>query len=342
MKNLINSLIISLIATCSYGQLRSKKYIKKNKKVTPYQYGIKGIYSRGISFTHNRLFISNSDGSVYFIKDKEEDPILIFKMPNIEELRDLEVVGETILAMQSGDNGLIIQMNLNGKVKIIEIPEWKGVFLDGMDFIGNRGFMMGDPVDSVFNLFHTNDGGNTWQTCPGKVNAFTGEAGFAASGSNVQILNDSTYTFVSGGEKSRFFKSTDNGLTWISNELPYYPGESTGPYSMCFSNDSTGVIVGGDYKDPSLKMNVCFYTNDGGSSWFNAENPTRGYRSCVFYKNGVFYSCGRNGIDFSINNGKDWTGFADGAYFSLTANETELIATMKDGAIKFFNLIESE
>ena len=87
-------------------------------------------------------------------------------------------------------------------------------------------------------------------------------------------------------------------------------------------------------------MNVCFFTSDGGASWFNAINPTRGYRSYVFFKSGIFYSCGRNGIDFSINNGKDWTGFADGAYFSLAANDTELIATMKDGSIKFFNLID--
>ncbi|MCO4813490.1 MAG: hypothetical protein KC454_02185 [Flavobacteriales bacterium] len=340
MKNLINSLIIILVTTSVFGQLKSKKYIKKNKKVEAYQYGVNGIYGRGITFNSSRLYISNSDGSVYLVKDKEKGSILIFKMPNIEELRDVEVVGENILAMQSGDNGVIVQMNLNGNVKLIEAPEWKGVFLDGMDFIGERGFLMGDPVNGVFSLFHTNDGGNSWQRCKGEVNAFKGEAGFAASGSNVQMLNDSTYTFVSGGEKSRFFKSTNHGNTWKAIELPYYPGESTGPYSMCFSSDSIGVIVGGDYKDPTLKMNVCFYTYDGGDSWFNAENPTRGYRSCVFFKDDVFYSCGRNGLDFSINYGKDWTGFADGAFFSLAANETDLIATMKDGSVKFFNLID--
>ena len=340
MRNLINSLLITLLATCAFGQLKSKKYIKKNKNTEAFQYGVKGIYGRGITFNNNRLFISNSDGSIYFLKDKEQDPILIFKMPNIEELRDIEVVGENILAMQSGDNGVMVQMNLNGKVKLIEIPEWKGVFLDGMDFIGDKGFLMGDPINGIFSLFHTDDGGNCWDPCNGKIQAFKGEAGFAASGTNVQMLNDSTYSFISGGEKSRFFKSTDNGDSWSATELPYYPGESTGPYSMCFSTDSIGVIVGGDYKDPALKMNVCFYTYDAGESWFNAENPTRGYRSCVFYKNDVFYSCGRNGLDFSINNGKDWTGFADGAYFSLAANDTELIATMKDGTIKFFNLID--
>lgn len=342
MRNLISSIaLLSIIFGCN-AQLKSKKHIKRNRKIESFQYGQKGIYSRGITFKNDRVFISNSDGSIYFLKKKLNESSLIFKMPNITELRDIEIVGDNILAMQSGDNGLIVQMNLDGRVKLIENEEWKGVFLDGMDFIGNRGFMMGDPVDSVFSLFHTSDGGNSWSACPGKIKAFKGEAGFAASGSNVQILNDSTYTFVSGGEKSRFFKSTNNGTSWTSTELPYYPGESTGPYSMCFSNDSIGVIVGGDYKDPTLKMNVCFYTYDGGDSWFNAENPTRGYRSCVFFKNGVYYSCGRNGLDFSTNNGKDWMGFADGAYFSLSATEYQLIATMKDGSVKFFNLIKNK
>tara|TARA_B110000285_G_scaffold202510_1_gene237883 strand:+ start:5346 stop:6374 length:1029 start_codon:yes stop_codon:yes gene_type:complete len=340
MKNLINSVLILLVATSAFGQLKTKKYLRKNKNIEAFQYGVEGIYARGIAFENNILFVSNSDGSVYFIKNNLEESSLVFKMANIKELRDIEVVGENILTMQSGENGVIVKMDLNGKAKIIEIPEWKGVFLDGMDFVDDRGFLMGDPVNGKFSLFHTNDGGNSWVPCSGVIDAYEGEAGFAASGTNVQVLNDSTYTFVSGGEESRFFKSTDNGDSWIASDLPYYPGESTGPYSMCFSTDSTGVIVGGDYKDPTLKMNVCFYTCDGGKFWLNASNPTRGYRSCVYHKGGVFYACGRNGIDFSLNNGKDWAAFAEGAFFSLTSNESQLIATMKDGSIKTFNLID--
>ena len=257
-------------------------------------------------------------------------------------MRDVAVVNNKILGMQSADNGKILFLDLKGSLKVQEENQWQGVFLDGMDFLGNRGFLMGDPKDSVFSLFHTENGGKTWQECEGKVKAFKGEAGFAASGTNVQILNDSTYIFISGGLKSRFFKSADNGKSWSSVELPYYPGESTGAYSMNFMNDSVGVIVGGDYKDPDIRLNVCFYTKDGGESWFNAEHPVRGYRSCVVEKTGIYYSCGRNGIDFSRNGGIDWIPFADGAYFSMTSTEDKLVATMKNGTIKFFDLINEE
>ena len=105
--------------------------------------------------------------------------------------------------------------------------------------------------------------------------------------------------------KSRFFKTTDGGKTWNNVTLPYYPGESMGAYSMNFSNDSTGVIVGGDYLEPDIRMNVSFYTTDGGHSWFNSIDPVRGYRSCVISKNDIFYSCGRNGIDISFDGGKN-------------------------------------
>ena len=244
--------------------------------------------------------------------------------------------------MSSGDNGQMLKMDLNGSLKVQAPTYWKGVFLDGMDFYNNTGFIMGDPVDTTFSLFYTINGGQSWQACEGKVKAFKDEAGFAASGTNVQVLNDSTFVFASGGMKSRFFKSTDKGQTWTIVELPYYPGESTGAYSLHFSNDSIGVIVGGDYKDPDIRLNVCFFTKDGGASWFNAEHPVRGYRSCVTEKNGIYYSCGRNGIDFSKNGGVDWIPFADGAYFSMTTTENKLIATKKNGTIQFFELINEE
>ncbi len=342
MRNLINSILFLLIALTSFGQFKTKKYIKKNKKAPVYQYDNSDIYSRGIHYSNDRLFIGNSNGALYYYKISTGKSKLLFKLPSFTEMRDIAFINNTILGISSGDNGQMLKMDLNGSLKVDSPTYWKGIFLDGMDFYNNTGFMMGDPVDKTFSLFYTNNGGPSWQACEGKVKAFKDEAGFAASGPNVQVLNDSTFVFASGGMKSRFFKSTNKGQTWTIVELPYYPGESTGAYSLHFVNDSIGVIVGGDYKDPDIRLNVCFYTKDGGESWFNAEHPVRGYRSCVTEKNGIFYSCGRNGIDFSKNGGIDWIPFADGTYFSMATTEDQLIATMKNGTIKFFELINEE
>ena len=342
MKNIVNSIFILLIALTSYGQYKTKKYTKSNKKALVYQYDKSDIYSRGIAYKDGRLFIGNADGSLYYYTMSTGKSKLIFSQPGFSEMRDIAIVDNKVLGIQSSESGKLLQLDLNGTIKINESFLWKGVFLDGMDFCGKIGFMMGDPKDSTFSLFHTNDGGNLWFPVFGKVHAKKNEVGFASSGTNVQVLNDSTYIFVSGGQISRFFKSTDNGMTWKDVVLPYYPGESTGAYSVHFSTDSIGVIVGGDYQDPDIRLNICFFTTDGGETWYNSEHTVRGYRSCVVEVNGIFYACGRNGIDFSKNGGKDWIPFADGAYFSMTTTEDKLIATMKGGSLKFFDLIEKK
>ncbi len=338
-QNFLLSLFCLLLASSGFGQ---KKYIKRNRKAPVIAYGDSLIYGRGLLCEDTRIFIGNSDGSVYYMNLEKDRTQMIFKLPKFDEIRDIEMAEKSLIAMHSGDDGKLAIIDLNGGVKLVALPDWKGVFLDGLDIFGKRGFLMGDPVDGQFSLFHSADGGKTWERCEGSITANEGEAGFAASGTNVQILNDHTYIFISGGMKSRFFKSTDNGKTWKDVVLPYYPGESTGGYSMCFANDTIGVIVGGDYKDAGLGMNTCFYTLNGGDSWYNATETVRGYRSCVFYKNGVFYAGGTNGIDFSTDNGKTWAPFADGNYFSLGATKDQLVATTTHGRIQLFDLIENE
>lgn len=327
-----------MIATSINAQ--KKKYIKRNKNAVSYKYATNSIYARGLYADSQQLFIGNSDGSIFYLNLEKETSELIFKLPGLDEIRDIEKSGNHLIGMHSGDNGELVLLELNGTLNILKNSDWKGVFLDGMDFFNEIGFMMGDPVDGVFSLFHSDDSGRSWKKCKGELTAFKGEAGFAASGTNVQVLNDSTYVFVSGGEISRFFKSSDNGVSWMQLVLPYYPGKSIGPYSICFANDSIGVIVGGDYKDPDLSMNTCFYTKDGGWSWLNANETVRGYRSCVYYANGVFYAGGRNGIDFSLNDGMDWIPFANGTFYSLTSSKGKLIASTRNGTVTFFDLIQ--
>mgnify|MGYP002630365657 CR=1 FL=1 len=302
--------------------------------------GDRKVYARGLLVENNRVFTGNSDGTLNYFNTEKETVQMLFRLENFKEMRDIERSGDFIMGIQSGDNGKIVRIGNGGTTKIIQPDMWKGVFLDGMDFLGTRGFLMGDPVDGKFSLYHTNDGGLNWSPCEGEVKAMKDEAGFAASGTNVQILNDSTYVFVSGGAQSRYIKSTNNGKTWEDVVLPYYPGEGSGAFSIHFSDEKTGMIVGGDYTNSDLVLNTCFYTQDGGESWFNPTHPPRGYRSCVLEKNGIFYTCGTNGIDFSEDGGVNWTGFADGNFFSLAANDKLLIATTTEGRIQMFDLFE--
>lgn len=340
MRSLIVVLTLSFLSQSAFAQLKTKKYLRANKSPEWVIVQENKSHSRALLVDGNILLTGSSDGTIYLHKLGANDQVLLFQQPNIKEIRDLEKVGDGYLAMQSANSSKLISISKNGNLKILKEPQFDEVFFDGMDFLGEKGFLMGDPHGGFFNLFISEDGGKTWSRTEGNVEAHLDEAAYAASGSTAHILNDSTLVFVSGGMTSRFFKSKDFGKTWKITTLPYYPGPSTGPYSMCFANDSSAVMVGGDYKDVDLKLNSSFYSKDGGESWLNPENPTRGYRSCVIHHNGVYYSCGTNGIDLSENGGKDWAAFADGNYIALAIWKEYLIASAAEGELHFYELIE--
>lgn len=350
MRSTVLSLLFIFLVLSSSAQEGKQKYLRQNEKAPIISYAENETYARGIfvdspentnsSGVEHRVFTANASGEVYVTYLPQNTSKKLVGLDELKELRDIDQSGGYYLAMKSGDNGKIFRFNSHGETELIQSPDWDSTFFDGFDFIGTRGFLMGDPIDGVFELYHTENAGKTWTRCPTSVNAFDGEAGFAASGTNVQVLNDSTYIFVSGGSKSRFFRSTNNGLSWTNVVLPYYQEPSSGAFSVCFMNDSIGVIVGGDYLQPDLRLNTSFYTTNGGQTWYNSTQPLRGYRSCVFEYNSVFYACGTNGIDVSLDNGRTWIPFADGNYFALSATPSKLVATRKNGEVQLFDLIK--
>lgn len=343
-QNLINVFLGSLLFFVSFNLFsQENKFTRRNKLAQIIQYTTeKGCYSRSIAVKDSIVYTANSDGSMYATNLKTKKSINLLENKRFEEMRDIEFSGTNLFGMQSGSNGLLAQTNGQKFIDYISPNSsiWIGTFLDGMDFYNKTGFIMGDPKNGYFSLYKSIDGGLKWKECEAKLEASEGEAGFAASGTNVQVLNDSTFYFVSGGKKSRFFKSTDLGKSWKSTSLPYLTSESSGAFSLCMINDSIGVIVGGDYSNPDLCMNTCFYTDDGGEFWINAEEQTRGYRSCVIHANGVFYACGTNGIDYSTDNGKTWTPFANGNYFSMCADTSKLYVTIPNGSFQIMDLIK--
>lgn len=310
----------------------------KETEVETIKYSDSNCYARGIFIQGDEIFTANSNGKVYSYNTKNKTKIEFFEPKNIEELRDLNINNGIIYSMQSGSTGkmLVIEPSINS-VGLKEYDFWKGIFLDGMDFYGNTGFLMGDPVNDFFSLYVTKDGGRKWTPCEGKITAQKGEAGYAASGTNLQVLNDSTFIFVSGGTVNHFFKSTDSGKTWTNTVIPFNTGEGIGPFSVCFKNENEGVAVGGDWQKPNETTKTVFYTLDGGKTW--SASATRGFRSCVYYKNDVFYSCGSNGVDFSINGGITWRPLLDGTFFAMTSDDKYLYITSSNATIKKIKLL---
>lgn len=161
-----------------------------------------------------------------------------------------------------------------------------------------------------FFVLRTFDGGKNWQEVP-EINrpvADSGEACFAASGTNVRALDNDEAVFISGGSSSNVFIRDQKA------KLPIIQGqETTGANSIAVWNrykrkgGNQLVVVGGDFQKPDSDSLNCVYSTNRGKTWKTSKIPPHGYRSCVEYLDSkALVSCGLTGVDYSIDNANTW------------------------------------
>ena len=208
--------------------------------------------------------------------------------------------------MGVGEPAYILKTSDAGKTwRIVLEDKRPGMFLDAMEFWNEQsGIVIGDPLEGKIFIARTFDGGETWSGLPEEnyPKADSGEAFFAASGTNVRALNKQEAIFVSGGTKSRLF-IRNNKL-----DLPILQGQSTtGANSVAVKNEKMMIVVGGDFNAKDSNSGNCVITKDKGRTWYTPLVQPGGYRSCVEYigKNN-WICCGLNGVDFSKDNGSTW------------------------------------
>ncbi len=272
---------------------------------------------RGLSVVNdNIIWVSGSNGTV----GKSTNGGKNWKWMKVNgfektDFRDIEAFdANTALVMGIGEPAYILKTNDGGESwKIVFENKTKGMFLDAMDFANNQnGIVVGDPIDGKAFIATTNNSGNTWEILQAGHNQSridSGEAFFAASGSNIKLFTNGEYFLVSGGLRSRLFHNT--GVS----DLPLLQGkETTGANAIdIFDNGmprkpgSRMIIVGGDFNADSLTTSNCFYSNNGGKTWHAPKTPPNGYRSSVeFLSKKDVLTCGLNGVDYSSDGGKNW------------------------------------
>jgi hypothetical protein len=317
-------LFVSLYSPCFFAQ-----------EISILKYSNKPIHARGIAAKGNYIFLGNNNGEVIRYNLNNGKSKSLNPKDTFPEIRDLALHKNTIYAMQSADYSIILTFNRFGnsmkQIHLITMELNPQLFLDGMAIENKEAFVMGDPVDNEFSLFHSSDLRH-WEKITPALPSYSGEAGFAASGSTVQISNG-IYYFVSGGEKSRFFMSKDKGQTWIQSELPFKNSQASGAFSLAMKDTNNGIVVGGDYLAPNSRENICFITKDGGIAWSAPTSGPFGYRSCVYYTDGVYYSCGTNGIDYSKDNGTTWIQLSNENCFSICSDTEFVYASSTNGRI---------
>ncbi len=264
---------------------------------------------RGLSVVNDRvIWVSGSNGTVAESVDsgKTWNWIQVKGFENTD-FRDIEAFDDNIaVIMGVGDPAYLLRTIDGGQNwELVYKNTTPGIFLDAMEFWNDEsGIVIGDPIKNRFFIGRTFNGGNSWQTIPEKNYpiADSGEACFAASGTNIRKYGMDAACFVTGGLHSRLFLK--NKII----DLPIAQGnESTGANSIALKDLKHMVIVGGNYLNPDSVFHNCVLSTDGGKTWkFPKEGP-HGYRSCVDYihKN-EWITCGLNGVDISRDGGLHW------------------------------------
>jgi photosystem II stability/assembly factor-like uncharacterized protein len=229
------------------------------------------------------------------------------------DFRDIEAFDAvTAIIMSVAEPAYILKTNDGGETwKIVYENKTKGMFLDAMEFWNEHaGIVIGDPINGRFFISRSFDGGSTWQDLPfdKRPLADSGEACFAASGTNIRVLDRDEAVFVTGGVRSRLFSKHGAAV------MPIIQGkETTGANSVAvwdnlkLKGGKRMVVVGGDFLSDTSTHKNCILTYDGGKSWKSPVTPPHGYRSCVeYYSKMDLFSCGLNGVDYSFDGGRNW------------------------------------
>jgi len=229
------------------------------------------------------------------------------------DFRDIEAFDALTAIVMVVDAPAYILKTIDGGEtwKIVYENKTKGMFLDALEFWNEvSGIVIGDPIDNKVFVARTFDGGNNWVDIPDSYRpvADSGEAFFAASGTNVRALDRDESVLVSGGMRSRMY-IRDKKI-----ELPIIQGgETKGANSIAVLDNnklkggSTMIIVGGDFSNPGSDSLNCFFTTNYGKTWKAPKRPPHGYRSCVEYLSKKhLITSGPTGVDYSFDGGNTW------------------------------------
>lgn len=270
---------------------------------------------RGLSVVDDQvIWVSGSNGTVGRSVDGGQSwKWTVIRGFEKNDFRDIEAFDAQTAVIMSVDAPAYILRTTNGgeSWKIVYQNDAKGMFLDAMEFWNDQsGIVIGDPAEGRFFVARTFDGGNSWQDIPVEKRpvADSGEACFAASGTNIRAWDTDEAIFVSGGLKSRLFTRHPPA------PLPLLQGkETTGANSIAVwdnrkrSGGKQLIVVGGDFSNPDSTNGNCLYSADRGRNWNLPLVPPHGYRSCVeFYSRQKAFACGLNGVDYTVDGGKTW------------------------------------
>tara|TARA_R110002073_G_scaffold61392_11_gene154408 strand:- start:271 stop:1329 length:1059 start_codon:yes stop_codon:yes gene_type:complete len=219
-------------------------------------------------------------------------------------------------------------------------------FFDALAFWDEtRGIAFSDPVDGIFHILLTDDGGQSWTEAADLPAPLEGEAGFAASDSSLALgAGGRVWIGTGGGARARILSSPDFGISWRAVNTPLASGQAGAGIFSIAASGNTLVAVGGDYTRADERAGVAAYSLDGGHAWFEPETAPSGYRSAVAAipgLGGYFLAVGPNGADLSRDGGRAWEAMSEIGYNAVAFAPGSQLgwAVGTDGKIARLNVI---
>ena len=265
---------------------------------------------RGLSVVNDHtIWVSGSDGTIgRSLNGGKSWEWIIVPRYEKSDFRDIEAFNDQeAFIMATTSPAAMLRTVDGGKSWVVVFEDSsKAIFLDAMDFTDGRAAVIGDPEGTRIFIIESEDKGKTWKKIipSGFDTTATGEAFFAASGSNIVRNNLKEWVLVSGGTRSSLFLGP-NRFPLLMNQGK----ETTGANSIAINpaNPNQAFIVGGDYSHDTLRYRNSLSIQFHPFVQNLPEEPPHGYRSCVEYLNDKqLICCGTSGVDLSSDGGIHW------------------------------------
>ena len=336
LKTLIIGYVVISLFSCSY---QKDKSTQSTTEISPQfiEYPINSSIRALEVINEKEVWFAGSMGIFGFTKDGGN----LWEIDSIQidgkalEFRAISVTSKAVFLLNVASPAYLLKSEDDGQNwNIVYHDDHSDVFYNSMKFWDNEnGIAVGDPIDGCLSVIITHDGGESWKKLDCSVLPPTaeGEAGFAASNTNIALKGDHAW-LATGGKKARIFHSPDKGTSWkVFNTPIQQGGKMTGIFSVEFYDEENGIIFGGDWEDQNNNNGNKGSTKDGGKTWqLINDGLDPGYRSCIQFipntKGQGVIAVGIPGISYSPNGGKRWQHFNKDYFYTIRITDSGKVA----------------